>query len=118
MKIVMNKTRWTAILHFGLLLTVTANTAGIAGAQQTANAAVDSKNATDTLKTVDQLVEQNGKLEQQNRELMQQNRELMQQINSLRPSVANRDKTVQPAPAQSPSSPVQPSSPGPTQQPP
>jgi len=74
MKIVMNKTGWITVVHFGCLLTLTANTAGIAGAQQTANAAVDPKNTSETLKAIDQLVEQNGKLEQQNRELMKQNR--------------------------------------------
>jgi hypothetical protein len=117
MRLVMNKTRWIAVLHFGWLLTLTANTAGIAGAQQTANAAVDPKNTSETLKAIDQLVEQNGKLEQQNRELMKQNRELMEQLNSLRPSVAKQDGTVQPATAQTASSPVQPGPPGNGQQP-
>jgi hypothetical protein len=98
----------TVILRLGQVLIFAANIIGVANAQQPSNAAANSNNASDTQKAIDQLIEQNGKLEQQNRDLMQQNRDLMQQINSLRPSVAKQDGTVQPAPAQNPSSSAQP----------
>jgi hypothetical protein len=94
----------TVILRLGQVLILATNIIGVVNAQQPSNAAANSNDASDTQKAIDRLIEQNGKLEQQNRELMQQNRELMQQLNSLRPSVAKEAGTVQPAPAQSPSS--------------
>ena len=113
----MKRTPGTVILHLGQVLILATNIIGVANSQQASNAAANSNNASDTQKAIDQLIEQNGKLEQQNRELMQQNRELMQQINSLRPSVAKQDGTVQPAPAQSPSSSAPPRPSGPAQPP-
>src|SRR4051794_34799906 len=71
---------------------------------------------TDAQKPIEQLIEQNRKLEQQNQQLMEQNRELMEQINSLRPSLAKQDRTVQSGPAENPPSPVQPGPPGTSQQ--
>jgi hypothetical protein len=105
------------ILRLGQVLILAANIIGVANSQQPSNAAANSNNASDTQKAIDQLIEQNGRLEQQNRDLMQQNRDLMQQINSLRPSVAKQDGTVQPAPAQNPSSSAQPSPSGAPQPP-
>lgn len=111
----MKKTPETVILRLGLVLIVVANMAGVANSQQPQSAGADSKNATDTLKAIDQLVQQNGKLEQQNRELMEQNRQLMQQINSLRPSGSNQGTAAQPAPVQTPLPSTQPSSQTPDQ---
>jgi hypothetical protein len=103
----MNKTRWTAVLHFCSFLILTTDTARIGAGQQPTNAAVDSKNVSDALKAIDELTEQNRKLAQQNQQLMQQNQALMEQINSLRPSVAKQGGAAQPAPTQTASSPVQ-----------
>jgi len=104
----MKNTRRLAIPHVGLVLILAANMVDAAKAQpsdaQPSNAVADSKNATDTQKAIDHLVEQNGKLEQQNRELMQQNRELMEQINALRPS--NQSGTAQPGPPTAAQQPV------------
>src|SRR5438270_494030 len=74
------------------------------------------KVATDAQKPIEQLIEQNRKLEQQNQQLMEQNRELMEQINSLRPSLAKQDRTVQSGPVDNSPSPVQPGPPGTPQQ--
>ena len=106
----MNKPALTAILHAVLVVYAAASTSKFLKAQS-ADAAqqTEKKNDADSLKAIDQLIEQNRKMEQQNRELIQQNQELMQQINSLRQSVANQGRTVQPAQAQTPSSPPQPS---------
>jgi hypothetical protein len=81
-----------------LILSITANIASVAHAQQPANAAADTKNA-DILKAIDQLLQQNGKLEQQNHELEEQNRELIERINSLLPSAANKVPGTAPQPA-------------------
>jgi hypothetical protein len=104
-EIVVNENLRTAIRRFTLILIITGNTASVANAQQPANAAIDMKNA-DTLKAIDQLIQQNGKLEQknreleqQNRELEQQNRELVKQITSLGLSASNQDRTIQAATA-------------------
>ena len=94
----MNKSLRAAILRLALILSITANIASVAHAQQPANAAADTKNA-DVLKAIDQLLQQNGKLEQQNHELEEQNRELIERINSLLPSAANQVPGTAPQPA-------------------
>ncbi|MFL6352506.1 MAG: hypothetical protein ACJ74Z_11735 [Bryobacteraceae bacterium] len=85
-----------------VILLTAANTAGILSAQTPQGQAATA----DVQKPLEQLIEQNRKLEQQNQQLMDQNRELIKQINSLRPSLAKGDNTVQSAPAENPPSPV------------
>jgi hypothetical protein len=106
-EIAVKKTPATAILHFGQVLILALNIVGIANSQQPTNADANPKNATDTLKAIDVLIEQNHKLEQQNQELMRQNRELMEQINSLHPTVAKREATLQSTATQTTASAVQ-----------
>lgn len=94
------------VFVFVFTLTVLANTAGVAAAQQLAsaeNAAGSDVNGADTRRAVDQLIQQNGKLEQQNRDLENQNRQLEQQNRELAQklelllSASNKTAPVQPA---------------------
>jgi hypothetical protein len=70
------KTARRALLCCGLVLAIAAGTATRAGAQQAADVAAASENnpvtATDALKAIDQLTEQNRQLEKQNQQLMEQ----------------------------------------------
>jgi hypothetical protein len=99
----LNKPALTTTLHTVLALFVVAPASQFLKAQPAdAAAQTETKETTDVLNAIDQLIEQNRKLEQQNRELMQQ-------INSLRQSIANQDgPAADPPPAQSPLSPAPP----------
>jgi hypothetical protein len=93
----------SGFLHFGLLLAVATLAAGSGHAQQPAKPASDATkgaankeaiNTTDTLKTIDQLMEQNRQLEKQNQQLIEQ-------ITTLRQTLAERQ-----TPAQTPEAPT------------
>src|SRR5215469_11298048 len=74
--VLMTRASWIATLWILQLVLVSATCANYANAQSTPKADSSSPSSTesavDTLKTIDQLVEQNRKLEQQNQELMNQ----------------------------------------------
>src|SRR6185312_13043147 len=69
--------------HFSWAL-ILLGIAVVAHAQQSTNEASDPRNTTDTLKAIDQLLEQNRQLEKQNQRLQEQNKELIEQIKTLR----------------------------------
>jgi hypothetical protein len=79
--------RITMILRFVLILGFVTITAGVAKAQQPA----DASNTSEVLKKLDQLIEQNSQLEKQNRELMDQ-------IQSLRQIVAMQSAAAEKEP--------------------
>jgi hypothetical protein len=68
----------SAILRCSLLAFVL-HVASIAPAQQNSSSAPDASNPADTLKAIDQLVQQNQELENQNRQMEQQNQQLQKQ---------------------------------------
>jgi hypothetical protein len=77
--------------HVGVALFIAASAASFAWAQ--APAPASSSDNAETLKALDQVIEQNRKLEQQNRELMEQ-------INNLRQKLAAQPTAGQPGAAQ------------------
>jgi len=83
----MKRATWKAISIFLFFMFSIASSAGAADAGTTASqadiAATDKQNASEALKKLDQLIEQNRQLEKQNRELMQQ-------IGVLRQSLAGK----------------------------
>src|SRR5690348_11270519 len=102
----LSKPPLTATLHIILILFVAAPASQFLNARPAdAGTQTETKKTTDVLNAIDQLIEQNCKLEQKNRELMQQ-------ISFIRQLVPDANTTAQAAPAQSASSPVQPSTAG------
>ncbi|HEX7288739.1 MAG TPA: hypothetical protein VF532_21320 [Candidatus Angelobacter sp.] len=104
----MTKAVLSGFLHFGLLLAVATLAGGSGHAQQPAKPVSDASkgtadkeatSTTDTLKTIDRLMEQNRQLEKQNQELVEQ-------ITTLRQTLAEHQTTPAPspdAPGQAPS---------------
>jgi hypothetical protein len=102
-RVMVTRSKWIATSWILALLLLSATGANYARAQSAPRvdngSPSNAESAANTLRTIDQLVEQNGKLEQQNIKLEQQNQELMNQLEKLRGVIASQANAEPHSPA-------------------